>query len=104
MGRDDRRPAGGGARARPRLREPAVAGGRGCLADQPRAPARLRREGDARGGGPHHVDRAGRVVRERRARPRRRGLRRPGGGRVGRGRRRAAGRPGLEQRAVGQAC
>ena len=41
------------------------------------AAARLRREGDARGRRPHHLDRARRGVRARRARRRRRGVRRP---------------------------
>ena len=74
-----RGPARRGARAGPRLRLPALAGDPGCL--DPRAPARparaaarLRREGDARGGGPHHVDRARRGVRSGRARRRRRDL------------------------------
>ena len=45
------------------------------LPDLPRAAPRLRREGDARGRRPHHVDRAGRGVRGRGARRGRRGLR-----------------------------
>ncbi len=44
------------------------------LPDLPRAAARLRREGDARGRRPHHVDRARRGVRGRGARRGRRGL------------------------------
>ncbi len=72
-------------RARRRVRQPAVAGGRRLLAGPrrghragrpARAPARLRREGDARGGRPHHVDRAGRGLRGGRARRRRRRARR----------------------------
>ena len=43
--------------ARPRLRQPALAGGRRRLAGVARAAARLRREGDARGRRPHHLDR-----------------------------------------------
>ena len=65
--------------ARPRLRLLAVAGDPGRLdaeppARPPRAAARLRREGDARGGRPDHVDRARRGVRSGRARRRRRRL------------------------------
>ena len=49
--------------------------GRRPPARPPRAAARLRREGDARGRRPHHVDRARRGVRGGRARRGRRGLR-----------------------------
>ena len=45
------------AAARPGVRQPAVAGGPRRLAGVARAAARLRREGDARGRRPHHVDR-----------------------------------------------
>ena len=70
-----------GPAARPRLRVAAVAGDPRRLAARPparpaRAAARLRREGDARGRRPHHVDRARRGVRGGRARRRRRRRRR----------------------------
>ena len=96
-------PARAGAAPRPRLRQPAVAGGRGRLADLPGAAARLRREGDARGRRPHDVELARRGVRGRRARRRRRGVRRPPRDRRGGGAAHRAGRPGLEQRPRRQA-
>ncbi len=61
------------------LRQPALAGGVRRVADLARAAARLRREGDARGRRPDHLDRPRRGVRTRRARGRRRGVRRRAG-------------------------
>ena len=72
----------------------------GAWPAEPRAAARLRREGDARGRRPDPVDRAGRGLRGRRARGGRRRLRRPRGrapSSTGSLERRH--RPGLEQRA-----
>ena len=91
----------------PRLRQPAVAGRRRRLVRRPGAarPApRVRREGDARGRRPHHLDRSRRGVRAGRPRRGRRRLRRRAGPR--RARRGAAGRRRRrsEQRAVGQAA
>ena len=66
--------------------------------------ARLRREGDARGRRPHHVGRPQRAVRGRHARGRRRGVRRRPGGRGPRQPLRPRRRPGVQQRARGQAA
>ena len=93
-----------GAPARPRFRGVALAGGGRRLARVARTPAPLRREGDARGWGPHHLDRSGRGLRGRRARRGRRGLRLRRGAR---GRRRPGGRGRRarpEQRAERQAA
>ena len=86
------------AAAGPGLRQPALAGGVRRLADLARAAARVRREGDARGRRPDHVDRPGRGLRERRARRGRRRLRRRGGAADPRvPRRRPVGRRPLER-------
>ena len=88
VGRDPRRAALAGAPRRRPARAPALAGDRRRLAGEPRAPARLRREGRTRGRGLDVVDRARRRVRGAHARARRRGVR----GRARRGARRPGGR------------
>ena len=104
LGRGPEHAAHAGARARPGLRQPALAGRPRRVARQPRATARLRREGDARGRGPDPVDGPRRGVRGRRARLRRRRVRRrPGARRAGRAGRRGR-RPGLGQRAEREAA
>ena len=86
--------------AGPRLRQPALAGGVRRVADLARAAARVRREGDARGRRPDHVDRPRRGVRGRRARRGRRRLRRRRGATDPRGPRRRPRRPPAESNAL----
>ena len=81
LGSEPRRAAGAGAVAGPGLRDTccgrrASVSGRPGRLGRPRAAARVRREGDARGRRAHHLDRSRRGVRVGRARGRRCGLRR----------------------------
>ncbi len=87
----------------PVVRQPPLAGGPRLLAGLARAATRVRREGDAGGRRPDHLDGPRRGVRAGRPRRRGRGVRRPFGQRGARGRARAGRRPGLEQRLAAKA-